>query len=155
MVVGLGVRPSFCFGQVLKSSDEIRSGNGVLAFGTKEFRNLVLLHPEVEIGGPIGSCSSQCSGNVSLASGVTGVFITVWTSTWASSKSSFSGARSMLSVPVLVVDILAVCKLYFSYKRCLCFDSVSVVGFVCLEVLIDVGVSFACHLLRVNLLFFA
>ncbi len=55
MVVGLGVRPSVCFSQILKSSDEICSGNGVLTFGTKEFRNLVLLHSEVEIGGPIGS----------------------------------------------------------------------------------------------------
>ena len=75
MVVGLGIRPSVGLSQILESSDEIRSGNGVLAFGTKEFRNLVLLHPEVEIGGPIGSCSSQCGGNISLASGVTGVFI--------------------------------------------------------------------------------
>ncbi len=75
MVVGLGVCPSVCFGQILKSSDEIRSGNGVLAFGTKEFRNLVLLHSEVEICGPVGSCSSWCSGDVTLTGGVTRVII--------------------------------------------------------------------------------
>ncbi len=33
MVVGLGVRPSVCFSQILQSSDVIRSGNGVLALG--------------------------------------------------------------------------------------------------------------------------
>ncbi len=104
MVIGLGVCPSVCSGQILKSSDEIRSGNGVLALGTKKFRNLVLLHPEVETGGPVGSCGSWCSVNVS-----------------PSSKSSFSVAMSMLSVPVLVAAILAVCKLYFSYKRCFDF----------------------------------
>jgi hypothetical protein len=54
-VVGLGIHPSVRLRQILQSSDEIRRGNGVLAFGTKEFRNLVLLHSEVEISGPIGS----------------------------------------------------------------------------------------------------
>ncbi len=152
MVVGLGVRPSVCFGQILKSSDEIRSRNGVLAFGTKEFRNFVLLHPEVEICGPVGAAAAGAAGMFPWPVVSPVLSSLVWTSTWASSKSSFSGARSMLSVPVLVADILAVCKLYSSYKRCLCFDSVSVVGFVCLEVLIDVRVSFACRLLRVNLL---
>ena len=46
-----------------------------LLFGTKEFRNLVLLYSEVEICGPVGSCSSRCGGDVSLAGGVTGVVI--------------------------------------------------------------------------------
>ncbi len=55
MVKVLGVCPSVRFGQILKSLDEICSGNGVLALGTKEFLNLVLLHSEVEIGGTIGS----------------------------------------------------------------------------------------------------
>ncbi len=55
MVVGLCIRPSVGLSQILESSDEIRSGNGVLAFGTKEFWNFVLLHSEVEICGPIGS----------------------------------------------------------------------------------------------------
>ncbi len=55
MVVGLGICPLVCFSQILESSDEIRSGNGVLALGTEKFRNLVLLHSEVEVDGPIGS----------------------------------------------------------------------------------------------------
>ncbi len=55
MVVSLGIRPSIRLGQILKSSDEIRYGNGVLALGTKEFRNLVLLHSEVEVRGPVAS----------------------------------------------------------------------------------------------------
>ena len=54
MVIGLGIRPSVCLGQILKSSDEIRCGNGVLALGTKEFRNLVLLHSEVEVRRSVG-----------------------------------------------------------------------------------------------------
>jgi hypothetical protein len=65
VVVGRGIRPSVCFGQILKSSDEIRSGNGVLALGTKEFRNLVLHHSEVEICGPVAS-SALCRDDISL-----------------------------------------------------------------------------------------
>ncbi len=75
MVVGLGVRPSVCFGQILQSSDEIRSGNGVLAFGTKEFRNLVLLYSKVEICGPVGPCSGWYGGDIPLAGGVADVII--------------------------------------------------------------------------------
>jgi hypothetical protein len=44
----------------------------------------------------------------------------------------------MSSVPVLVVDIFAVYKPYFSYLQILCSDLVSVVGFVVLKALIDV-----------------
>ncbi len=83
----------------------------------------------------------------------------------------------MLSVPVLVVDILAVCKLYFSYQKMpgfsclqiLCSDLVSVNSFVVnrfaiLKALIDVLVCVVLEafefllrviFLRVNLLFFA
>jgi hypothetical protein len=43
--------------------------NGVLAFGTKEFRNLVLLQSEVEVCGPVAS-STWCGGNISLGRGV-------------------------------------------------------------------------------------
>ncbi len=77
MVVGLGIRPSVCFSQILESSDEIRSGNGVFALGTKEFRNLVLLHSEVEICGPVGSYCSRSGGDiyVSLAGGIAGVIV--------------------------------------------------------------------------------
>ncbi len=73
MVIGLGIRPSVCLGQILQASDEIRCGNGVLAFGTKEFRNLVLLHSEVEICGPIAS--TWCGGNVGMGSGVAGAVL--------------------------------------------------------------------------------
>ncbi len=72
MVVGLGICPLVRFRQILKSSDEICSGNGVLALGTKEFRNFVLLHSEVEISRPIAS-STWCGGNggnISLGRGV-------------------------------------------------------------------------------------
>ena len=75
MVVGLGVRPSVCLGQILQSSDVVRSGNGVLAFGTKEFRNLVLLSSEVEICGPVGPCSCWYGGDIPLSGGVAGVVI--------------------------------------------------------------------------------
>jgi hypothetical protein len=68
VVVGLGVRPSIRFGQILKSSDEIRCGNGVLALGPKEFWNFVLLHSEVEICGPVGS-STWCGGDVNISLG--------------------------------------------------------------------------------------
>jgi hypothetical protein len=54
-------------------SDEICCGNGVLAFGNKELRNLVLLDLEVEICGPIAS--SRCGGNGSLGSGVAGAIV--------------------------------------------------------------------------------
>jgi hypothetical protein len=73
VVVGLGIRPSIRFGQILKSSDEIRSGNGVFAFGTKEFRNLVLLHSEVEVRGPIAS--TLCGDDISLGRGVAGAVV--------------------------------------------------------------------------------
>jgi hypothetical protein len=73
VVVSLGIRPSVRFGQILKSSDEIRSGNGVLAFGTKEFRNFVLLHLEVEVRGPVAS--TWCGGNISLGRGVAGAVV--------------------------------------------------------------------------------
>ena len=68
MVISLGIRPSICYGEMFQSSDEIHCGNGVLAFGTEEFRNLVLLNLEVEVGGPIAS--SWCGGNGSLGSSV-------------------------------------------------------------------------------------
>jgi hypothetical protein len=66
VVVGLGIRPLVCFSQILELLDEICGGNGVLAFGTKEFRNLVLLHSEVEICGPIGS-TTRGGGDVYIA----------------------------------------------------------------------------------------
>ncbi len=72
VVIGLGIRPSVCLGQILKSSDEIRSGNGVLALGTKEFRNLVLLHSKVEACRRVSSC---CGGDVPLTGSVPGVVI--------------------------------------------------------------------------------
>ncbi len=77
MVVGLGVGPSVCSGQILQSSDEIRSGNGVLAFGTKEFRNFVLLHSEVEVCWSIGSSGSRSGRdvNVALACGIAGAVV--------------------------------------------------------------------------------
>ena len=74
MVISLGIRPSICFGEIFQSSDEVRCRNGVLAFGTKEFRNFVLLDLEVEIGGPIVA-SSWCGGNGSLGSSVAGAAI--------------------------------------------------------------------------------
>ncbi len=77
MVVGLGVSPLVCSGQILQSSDEIRSGNGVLAFGTKEFRNFVLLHSEVEVRWSVGSSGSwSCRDvNVALACGIAGAVV--------------------------------------------------------------------------------
>jgi hypothetical protein len=69
VVVGLGIHPSVCFRQILELSDEIRSGNGVLALGTKEFRNLVLLHSEVEVCGPVAS-STLCWDDISLGRSV-------------------------------------------------------------------------------------
>ena len=74
-MIGLGIRPSVCLGQILKSSDEIRCGNGVLALGTKEFWNFVLLHTKVEACRPIGSCCGRCGGDVPLTGGVPGVVI--------------------------------------------------------------------------------
>ncbi len=78
MVVGLGIRPSVCFSQILQSSDEIRSGNGVLALCTKEFRNFVLLHSEIEICGPVSS-SAWGGGHidVALAGRVAGVVVVI------------------------------------------------------------------------------
>jgi hypothetical protein len=73
VVVSLGIRLSIRFGQILKSLDEICCGNGVLALGTEEFRNFVLLHSEVEICGPVAS--TWCEGNVSLGRGVAGAVI--------------------------------------------------------------------------------
>ncbi len=75
MVISLGIHPSICFGEIFQSSDEIRCGNGVLTFGPKEFRNLVLLNSEVEIRGPVAACSASCSRNGSSGSGVTGVIV--------------------------------------------------------------------------------
>ncbi len=74
MVVGLGIHPSVRFCQIFKSSDEICSGNGVLAFGTKEFRNFVLFHSEVEICGPVAS-STLCGDDISLGRGVAGAVV--------------------------------------------------------------------------------
>jgi hypothetical protein len=74
VVIGLCVHPPVSFGEILQSSDKICGGNGILAFGAKEFRNFVLLDPEVEIGGPIVA-SSSCCGNCSLGSGVAGAII--------------------------------------------------------------------------------
>ncbi len=73
MVVSLGVRPSIRFCQIFKSSDEIRGRNGVLALGTKEFRNLVLLHSEVEVCGPVAS--TLCGNDISLGRGVASFII--------------------------------------------------------------------------------
>ena len=80
MVVGLGIRPSICLGQILQSSDEIRSGISVFAFGTKEFWNFIRFNSEVEISGPIGSCSvsrgrAGCSWDGYPGSGVTSVVV--------------------------------------------------------------------------------
>jgi hypothetical protein len=72
VVIGLSVGPSVCFGEVFKSSDEIRGGNGILALGTKEFRNFVLLDPEFEICRSITTWGPSCGGR---ASGITGVFL--------------------------------------------------------------------------------
>jgi hypothetical protein len=76
VVLGLGICPSVCFSQILQSSDEIRSGNGVLALGTKEFRNFVLLYSEIEICGPVSS-STWCGGHidVTLAGRVAGIVV--------------------------------------------------------------------------------
>jgi len=60
VVISLRVSPSVCFGKILKSSDEICCGNGILALGSEEFRNLVLLYPEVEIGRSISAW--RCCG---------------------------------------------------------------------------------------------
>jgi hypothetical protein len=73
VVVSLCIGPSVCLGQILKSSDEIRSKNGVLAFGTKEFWNFVLLYSEVEVCGLVAS--TWCGGNVRLGRGVVGVIV--------------------------------------------------------------------------------
>ncbi len=73
MVVSLGIHPSVCLGQILKLSDEIRCGNGVLALGTKEFRNFVLFHSEVKIRGPVAS--TWCGRNVSLGRSVAGAVV--------------------------------------------------------------------------------
>ncbi len=119
MVVGLGVRPSVRFGQILQSLDEIRSGNGVLAFGTKEFRNLVLLHSEVEVRRSV--CSSGSRGgrdvDVTLACGIAGVVVIGVYIDIGILEVIVLRARLMSSVPVLVAAIFAVCKLYFSYKQ--------------------------------------
>jgi hypothetical protein len=73
VVIGLCIRPSICFSEIFQSSDKIRCGNGVLAFGTEEFRNLVLFHSEVEICGTIASTCSSC--RCSSGSGVAGVVV--------------------------------------------------------------------------------
>jgi len=77
VVIGLGIRPSVCFSQILQPSDEIHGGNGVLALGTKEFRNLVLLHSEVEVRRSVGSSGSRGGRdvNVALACGIAGVVV--------------------------------------------------------------------------------
>jgi hypothetical protein len=69
----LGIRPSVCLGQILKSSDEICCRNGVLALGTKEFWYFVLLHPEVEVRGPVAS--TWCGGDIRLGRGVTSAVV--------------------------------------------------------------------------------
>jgi hypothetical protein len=69
----LGIRPSIRLGQILQSSDEVRSGNGVLAFGTEKFRNLVLLQSKVEIGGTISS--TLCGGDSCLRISVAGAVV--------------------------------------------------------------------------------
>jgi hypothetical protein len=71
-VIGLGIHPSIRFGEIFQSSDEIHCGNGVLAFGTKEFLNFVLLDSEVEIGRPI---APSCCGSGSLGHGVAGTVV--------------------------------------------------------------------------------
>ncbi len=68
MVVSLGICPSIRFGQILKSSDEIRCRNGVLALPAKELRNLVLLYSEIEVHGPVAS--TWGCGDVRLGRGV-------------------------------------------------------------------------------------
>jgi hypothetical protein len=160
-VVGLGIHPSVCFSQILQSSDEIRSGNGVLALGTKEFRNLVLFHPEVEICGPVGSCGSRCGGNVSLAGGATGVIIVgvdvnmgivevvvLWCEVDVVG-SSVSGGHFGLCVSF--ISLIKDASIFL--LQILCSDLVSIVGFVVLKALIDVVleafeflcVSFLCE----------
>jgi hypothetical protein len=82
MVVGLSVGPSVCFGKVLQSSDEIRSQDGVLAFGDEEFWDLILFDPKVEVGGSRATCHSSGSGHpgcilVLVIASVVGVIITI------------------------------------------------------------------------------
>ena len=123
MVISLGIRPSFCFGEIFQSSDEVRGGNGVLAFGTKEFRNFVLFDPEVDIGGPIVA-SSWWGGNGSLGSSVAGAVV----------KSVKIDIAIIVVVVVVIVfwgqiDIVtsgsghfAVQSLNISYKNSCCFS---------------------------------
>jgi hypothetical protein len=73
VVVGLSVGPSVCFGEILKSSDKIRCGNGIFALGAEELRKFILLYPEVEVSRsitPSWCCSCGCR-----ASGVAGVVV--------------------------------------------------------------------------------
>jgi hypothetical protein len=72
VVISLSIGPSVCFGKILKPSDKICCGNGILALGTKEFWNFVLLDPEVEIGRSITTWRRSCGGR---ASGVARVVI--------------------------------------------------------------------------------
>jgi hypothetical protein len=176
MVVGLGVRPSVCFSQILKSSDEIRSGNGVLAFGTKEFWNLVLLHSEVEICGPIGSTTwgsrdvyvalvgrFACAVVIGVNVGILEVVV-LWC------QVDIVGSRSSSGHCCCVEALFLLSKRSFSFSslQILHFDLAGVVGYivfrfaVTLKVLIDVlslsafslfleaCVFLACHLLVVD-----
>ncbi len=109
MVVGLGIRPSVCFSQILQLSDEICSGNGVLALGTKEFRNFVLLYSEIEICGPV-SPSARCSGHIdiALAGHVAGVVVIGGDGDVDIVEVVVLGSQKISSVPVIAVDMVAV-----------------------------------------------
>jgi hypothetical protein len=59
VVVGLSIRPSIHLCQIFQSSNDVCGRNHILTFGAKEFRDLVLLSLEVEIGGANATgCSS-------------------------------------------------------------------------------------------------
>ncbi len=156
MVIGLGVRPSVCFSQILKSSDEIRSGNGVLALGTKEFRNLVLLHSEVEIGRSIGS-TTWSGGHVYVALAcciACAVVIGMYVDVGIVEVVVLRGQVDIIGSSVsrrhrgFVEALILFKKILFSFSfyspQIVCFDLAGVIGFVMvpgavfLKALIDV-----------------
>jgi hypothetical protein len=63
MVVGLCLCPSVCFCQIFHLSEEVRNQNRIFAFGAKEFQDLFLFNPEVELGGPCATCRSSGGGH--------------------------------------------------------------------------------------------
>ncbi len=143
MVIGLGFRPSVCFGQILKSSDEIRSGNGFLAFGTKKFRNLALLHSEVEIRGSIGSSGSRGGGDVyvALSGGVAGVVVigvdidvgiveVVVLRCQIDIIGSSVSRRYLVLVEALNFFLRRSCFCFLTCPQIVCFDLACIIGFV-------------------------